>query len=277
MIGLTLAFLLQAATTTTAPPPSPSQGPPAVVTPAAARQDEYVIGAADVIDITVFGEEDASRANATVDSDGTVDMPYIGRVKVSGQTARAVEEDVRARLIKGKYLVNPSVSVNIRTYRSKTVDVQGYVRSPGQYHLQGNVSLMTMLSQAGSMTLDAGSYVIISRRNGQGATEQIKVARRDIESGRAQDIILKDGDTVLVPKAETFFITGYVRSPNSYTWEDGLTVERALTLAGGVTERGAAGRIEIQRLVDGKSVKLKAKLTDPVLANDTIRVPPRIF
>jgi polysaccharide export outer membrane protein len=81
-----------------------------------------------------------------------------------------------------------------------------------------------------------------------------------------------------VPKAETIFINGYVRSPGSYTWEDGLTLERALALAGGLTERGASNRIEIHRTVDGKDVKIsRAKMSELVLANDTIHVPQRIF
>jgi len=167
--------------------------------------------------------------------------------------------------------------VTITKYRSKTVTVQGQVRNPSEYILQGNVSLTSVLAQAGSMTLDAGSYVIISRNTPGAQPEQIRVTRKDIESGKAQTIFLQDGDTVLVPKAETFFVTGLVRSPNSYTWEEGLTVERAITLAGGPTERASLGRTEIERRVDGKSKTLKAKMSDLVLANDTIRVKQRIF
>lgn len=101
------------------------------------------------------------------------------------------------------------------------------------------------------------------------------MTRKDIESGLAQNIMLKDGDTVLVPKAETFFINGMVRSPGSYTWEEGLTLERALTLGGGLTERASGGRIAIER--NGKVVTKKAKKSDLIQANDTIRVPTRIF
>jgi polysaccharide export outer membrane protein len=253
-------------------------------TPAAPRiaaaapvQEDYRIGAADVLDVTVFGEPDASRLGVTVDTDGTIDCPYIGRVTVAGQTARMVEKDIRDRLSRG-ILVNPSVSVTVSRYRSKTVSVQGVgIRNPGEYILQGNVALTSVLAQAGSLTTDAGSYVLISRRSAGGAIEEIRVARRDIETGKAQNVLLKDGDTVLVPKAETFFITGYVRSPQAYTWEEGLTVERALALAGGATERAAVSRIEVERMVNGKSEKRRVKLSDPVFANDTIRVPQRIL
>lgn len=250
---------------------------PQAVAPAPAAQDDYVIGVADVLDVTVFNEPDASRAGVAVDNDGTIDCPYIGRVTVAGLTARAVERAVKERLSKG-VLVNPTVNVTVVKYRSKTVNVTGVgIRNPGEYILQGNVSLTSVLAQAGSLTTDAGSYVLISRRNSAGAIEEIRVPRRDIETGKAQNVVLKDGDTILVPKAETFFITGQVRQVGSYTWEDGLTVERALTLAGGPTDRASMKGIEIERLVDGKAQKRKAKLTDAVQANDTIRVGQRIF
>jgi len=267
MIALSLVLLMQAV------PPSPTVSPRP---PTAQVTDDYQIGAADVLDVTVFNEPDASRAGVAVDSDGTIDCPYIGRIKVSGLTPRAVENAIRERLAKG-FLVNPSVSVAIVKYRSKTVNVQGYVRSPSEYILQGNVSLASVLAQAGSFSADAGDVVIISRLRADGKTEQIRVPRKDIESGQAQSIFLKDGDTVLVPKAETFLINGYVRQPGSYTWEEGLTLERALALAGGPTERARVSGIEILRVVDGKPQKIKAKLTDLVLAHDTIRVPQRIF
>jgi polysaccharide biosynthesis/export protein len=261
---ITIALLLLLAQTAPQPPPA--------IAPAGTVADDYSIGIADVINVTVFGEPEASRLGATVDNDGTIDMPLIGRVKVAGRTSRAVEKDIKDRLA-GKYLVNPSVSIEIVKYRSKIITVQGYVKAPGEYPLEGNVSITSALAKAGSMSLDAGSYVIISRREANGGTEQIKISRRDIESGQAQNVLLKDGDTILVPKAENFIINGQVRTTGQYTWEEGMTVERALTLAGGPTER--AGSITIIR--NGKTVTKKAKKTDLVMANDTIRVGNKIF
>jgi len=264
MISIALLLLLAQTPQLPPPPGAPSGGMPAM--------DDYIIGVADVLNVTVFGETDASRSGATVESDGTIDMPYIGRVKVAGQSARAVEKEVRDRLAKD-FLRNPSVSVEVVRFRSKTISVQGLVRNPGEYPLEGNVSVTTALAKAGSMLIDAGSYVIISRRGAKGDTETITVSRKDIESGKAQSVLLKDGDVILVPKAESVFVTGQVRNGGTYTWEEGLTVERALSLAGGPTER--AGKITVEH--DGKVVNGKAKKTDLVLANDTIRVHTRIF
>jgi polysaccharide export outer membrane protein len=272
-----LLLMLAQALQTTATPRAPQ--------PAAPPQADYVIGVQDVLNVTVFGEPDASRAGVTVDSDGTIDCPYIGRVKASGQTARALEQEIKQRLSKGLF-VNPSVTVEIVKYRSKTVTVQGMVRMPGEFKLEGNVSIMSVLAQAGSMTPDAGSYVVITRytpsanagpTDGEPVAQQIRVPRRDLESGRAQTITLQDRDTIFVPKAETVFVLGYVRQTGPIVYEEGLTVERALALAGGATERAATGRITIERNVNGRVEKIKAKMNDLVQPNDTIRVPQRIL
>jgi polysaccharide export outer membrane protein len=68
-----------------------------------------------------------------------------------------------------------------------------------------------------------------------------------------------------------------VKSPGAFPVEPETTVLQVLSLAGGLTERGAAGRIRIQRTVDGKKVEIKAKLTDTVLPGDTIIVPEKFF
>ena len=253
-----------------------SQVPQSAASAAPKAADEYIIGPQDVLNVTVFGEPDASRAAVTVDNDGTIDCPYIGRVQAGGQSPRALERVVRERLAKG-FLVNPSVSVEVVKYRSKSVIVQGQVRSPGEFILQGNASIMSVLAQAGSLTPDAGSYVLISRRGPNGQLEEIKVSRRQLESGQAQNIPLRDGDTVVVPKAETFFVLGVVRSPGQYTYVEGLTLERALSLAGGASDRAATNRITIERRVNGNLEKIKGRSSDLIQPNDTIKVPTRIF
>ena len=67
-----------------------SQVPQSAASAAPKAADEYIIGPQDVLNVTVFGEPDASRAAVTVDNDGTIDCPYIGRVQAGGQSPRVV-------------------------------------------------------------------------------------------------------------------------------------------------------------------------------------------
>lgn len=276
MTTIVLAFLWLWAQ---APQPPASPAPPQAT-------DEYIIGPQDVIAITIFDDAGLSRPALTVDAEGTVDCPMIGRVKVAGFSAREVEKILVARYAPD-YLVNPSISVMVKEFRNMVVWVQGQVRSPGQVELKGDANLLTALAVAGPLLSDAGSHVIISRNpagsdaagpvipGDQKTGGQIRVSRDDIQTGRAGRYRLRAGDTVFVPKADVFFVTGHVRSPNSYVLTEGLTVLQALALAGGVTERAAKNRISVQRVVDGKKVEIRVKDTDLVLPNDTIIVPAR--
>ena len=76
----------------------------------------------------------------------------------------------------------------------------------------------------------------------------------ELQSGRAQNVLLADGDTVFVPKAETFFVTGFVNNGGPFLHEAGMTVSKAISMAGGITEKGSRSRIRITRVVDGKQV-----------------------
>jgi polysaccharide biosynthesis/export protein len=88
---------------------------------------------------------------------------------------------------------------------------------------------------------------------------------------------LRDGDTIFVPRAESVYVFGQVKNPGAYPIQRDTTVLQALSLAGGVNERGATGRIKIVRIEKGKTIEVRVKLTDIVRAGDTIMVPERFF
>ena len=73
------------------------------------------------------------------------------------------------------------------------------------------------------------------------------------------------------------YVFGQVRTPGAYPIEPGTTVLQALSLAGGVTDRGSTGRVKVVRAVDGKKKELKVKLTDTVEPGDTVIVGERFF
>jgi polysaccharide export outer membrane protein len=108
-----------------------------------------------------------------------------------------------------------------------------------------------------------------------GSEAEILHARiRDLEIGRRnQNIELRDGDTIFVPRAESVYVFGEVKSPGAYIIQNDTTVLQALSLAGGVSEDGAMNRIKIVRLVNGVKSEVKAELGDPVKPGDTIMIP----
>ena len=109
-------------------------------------------------------------------------------------------------------------------------------------------------------------------------TELIRLNINDISaSALSQTTLLQSGDTVLVPKAETVYVFGHVRSPGAYPIQRDMTVLQALALAGGLTEQGSTSRIRLVRTVDGDQTEVRVKLTDTVQAGDTIVVPERFF
>jgi polysaccharide export outer membrane protein len=110
------------------------------------------------------------------------------------------------------------------------------------------------------------------------AADILRASIRDLEAGsQKQNIELRDGDTIFVPRAETIYVFGQVKSPGAYAIQKNTTVLQALSLAGGVTENGAMNRIKVVRILKGEKKELKVKLTDIVSPGDTIIVPEKYF
>jgi polysaccharide export outer membrane protein len=88
---------------------------------------------------------------------------------------------------------------------------------------------------------------------------------------------LRDGDTIVVPRAAPVYVFGHVNRPGEYIIGRDATVRQILSLAGGVSQRGAAGRIKIRRSTDGTEHEIKVELDDRVRPGDTVVVPERFF
>lgn len=287
-LALTLATLIPGVAAAQAPPTAPAG-------PTTAPNDQalqYVIGAQDVLVVTMWDQTDAS-GKFTVEADGSFTFPYIGRIQAAGLTLRQFENEIRKRLIDGGYFKNPQLSVAVEQYRSQRIFVVGEVRAPGAYVLTGEMTLIEALARAGSTTPAASDEALIVRPQPgaqssgptlpgeqQAATaELIRVDLRELQSGTmGKNVALRDGDTLFVARAENVYVFGQVKSPGAYPLQGrDRTVLQALSLAGGVTDRGSTNRIQIIRIVNGEKREIKAKLTDLVIPGDTIVVKERFF
>jgi polysaccharide export outer membrane protein len=270
----------------TLPPVQLPSGPAPKLDPAKGDQNtRYTLGPQDQLRITVFDEPELTNSYR-IDSDGFITFPMINKVAASGITPPELQDRIRSMLASG-YIRNPQVRVEVEGYKSQSVIVSGEVRTPGKLMMTGSMSLVEALAAAGSPTSAASNEVSVSRQrrlaNGtvpdENDVEIIRVNLKMLQLGQAgRDLQLQDGDLVNVPKAQTFFITGQVRNSGSLVWEPGMTVQQAVALAGGLTDRGSDRRIKADRIMpDGKVVEVSLHLEDKVQPNDTIKVSTKIF
>ncbi|MGB5346612.1 MAG: polysaccharide biosynthesis/export family protein [Woeseia sp.] len=146
---------------------------------------DYAIAPGDVVEITVFGQNDLS-GQFTVDSEGSISMPLINQIAAAGLSTRELELRLIEKL-QPDFLRNPDVSVKLLTYRP--IYVLGEVQNAGSYPYQPNMSVLSAIAVAGGYTYRA-------------AKKKIFVVRGDDSSGRqinvSENTTLRPGDTVII-------------------------------------------------------------------------------
>ncbi len=237
---------------------------------------EYVVGAEDVLKITVWDNADLT-GNVKVGLDGYLEYKFIGRIKASGLTTSQVAVVIRERLAQG-YINDPQVTVQVATYRSKAIFIIGEVNRPGTYYLTKQTTIVEAISLAQGPTKDADSEVIIVRKGENGEGNNIIVdLRRALEGDLSQNIVIQESDSIFFSKAKTFFIMGEVHKPGQYKLEKETSVRRAISIAGGHTEKAALKRVKIIRIDDKGEQERQVKLDELVQPLDTLVVPQSYF
>ena len=215
-----------------------------------ATGQEYAIGPRDVLGITVWGQADLSR-DYTVDPDGFVPFPLIGRVKAAGMTPKELAAQLTEALGKD-YLVNPQVIVNVKEYLSQKVQVLGAAEKPGVYHLTGPTTLLEILSRAGGFASTAGKQVLLIRNHGasDGPSAVQRLSLEKIQAGDpSENTRVQSQDIVIVSKAQaySYFVFGEVKKPGAYVLDKDTNILEGITVAGGFTDKAAPGRTRVIR------------------------------
>jgi polysaccharide biosynthesis/export protein len=238
----------------------------------------YQLGDGDVLRIGVYSHPDLETVARI--SAGTVNIPLVGAVKIGGLTVEQAGERIAGLLSEG-YLVNPHVTVFVQEFRSNRVTIMGQVRNPGLYELSGSTTLLELISKAGGLTGQYGEGIAIHRRTNESAEEKVMTVslKRLVEEGDASlDLPVLDGDNVVVSQAGIFYVTGEVRRPDAYKLEEGITVLKAITRAGGFTNSAARKQVKIIRTVDGREQVLeRVAMQEAIQAGDVMVVPASFF
>ena len=236
------------------------------------------LGPGDSVSIQVYGQPDMATT-VYVSDDGTIPVPLAGPVQIAGLSPSEASKRIEKALKDGMFLVDPHVTLTVTVSRSQRVSVLGQVGKPGLYPIESNTTIFDLLAMAGGALDTSSEEIFLLRTDASGTLQRYPINLKGLDSSKnaIPDQALRGGDSILVPKAEQFYIYGEVTSPNKYRVEPDMTVIQAIARAGGVTPRGSERRVDIKRLVDGKYVNVKAKLNDAVKADDVIHVKESIF
>ena len=159
--------------------------------------ESTTLGPGDVFTLDMVGEKELPR-EFQVASDGSVDLPYVHRLRVAGLEPQEVAASVRQQLIDRKILVDPSIIVSVKEYNSKRVTVLGQVQKPGSFPLTTGMTLVQAISNAGGLNAIAnGERVNLTRKDKQGATTVV-LSFDSITEGRSPDLPLQAGDQIYV-------------------------------------------------------------------------------
>jgi polysaccharide biosynthesis/export protein len=174
---------------------SPGQQPK----PAQEEATEYIIGLEDVLTVNVWREPELSVREVTVRPDGKISLPLVGDVQASGIAPRQLQDRIFERL--KEFVASPNVTVVVLKIGSRSVSIVGQVAKPGLYYLGSPMTVLELLARAGGLREEAKAKSIsIVRKEGERSVPY-PLNYRDASKGKnlQQNIILKNGDVVIVP------------------------------------------------------------------------------
>lgn len=254
ILGATLAIPAQAQV---APPPS--------------DPGNYILGPNDEVRVTFYGIE--NRVTTTrIAEDGTITLPFLGKLAAAGRTPNSLADDIATRLRVGGIFVKPNVGVDVTEFVSNAITIVGRVGQPGLVPLDRELTVSTAVARAGGAQPSGADFVILTRKGVPGTVE---IALDDLQTlGQGANLPMKPGDTLLVPEAPIVYIYGQVNSPGAIQIKRGMTVRQLLARAGGVGLAGSQKKISLYR---GETKIKRVGLEDIVQDKDTYYVRERIF
>jgi polysaccharide export outer membrane protein len=207
----------------------------------------------DLLSVSVYDTPELTDAYR-VDPRGDLQLPLCDKVKVQGLTTPEVARLLEATLKQDQVLIRPQVSVDVQQYAGQYVTVLGEVLGPGRVTVIAPTKLSDILAQVGGVTAIAGAHIKIRHGEDDSAPEEDVPYSRSESNQQGESVLVRPGDTIVVPRAGIVYVLGAVTKPGGYMMqEDGkLNVAEALALSGGTLLLAKTGALRvIRRNADG--------------------------
>jgi polysaccharide export outer membrane protein len=237
-----------------------------------------VLGPGDTLKIFVYGHPDLTT-DTKVSETGNITFPLLGEVLVGGLTPSAAERKIVNLLESRDIIRKPQVNIFTASLQSQMVSVLGYVRNQGRYPIEGKRNLTDILAMAGGIISEGGEVVTLIRSDGDHSIkETIDVLEMIRSSDLTRNLTVRSDDLVYVERAPRFYIYGEVQRAGAYRLERNMTVIQALSVGGGLTQRGTERGLRIQRRdAEGNLQILSVNSSDLVQPDDVIYIKESLF
>jgi polysaccharide export outer membrane protein len=241
----------------------------------------------DIVDVFFLDFPEAPQQHLTVSYDGTLFVPYAGRVKVAGMMPDEAQQAIVDALKAKGVVKSPQVSMNVVSARNLVALVMGQVMLPHPVPLVAPAPLSFVLNQTGGFTKDASYRILIVHKDGTPPTNVD--LDRTMSNLQGLNEIVKPGDIVSVAQAGSFYALGEVNRPGIFpiAGSQHLTLLHAMAAAGGPTLNAALSKARILRTrKDGSREEIeidlakleKGTVSDPlILPDDILYVPKNYF
>lgn len=176
--------------------------PPPEAVDLAAYSRPYRIGPFDELAVDVFGVPELSAKEVQVDASGRMSFPLVGTIEVSGKTPGEIEQSI-AQLLRGRYVRNPQVTVNLMKTVSQVVTISGEVKKPGRYPVVGKMTLVSAIATAEGLAEFARKRDVIVFRTVGGQNYAALYNLDAIERGNYVDPEIFANDVIMVSDSKS--------------------------------------------------------------------------
>lgn len=264
---------------------------------AADPQRNYQLGVNDQISIRSLHASEINDKAVRIDTSGSINLPLIGRVQIAGLTIQQAEAAISRQLV--PYYRDVDVSVNVTEFKSQPVSVLGAVHMPGVYQMQGQKTLIELISLAGGFDVDAGYALKVTRRREYGPpsagrireekdyyVSEVNTSALVAAKDPALNFSIEPNDVISVPRANLVYVVGEVKKAGGFPLreKENVSVLQALAMAEGLASTarpknakilrpGPDGQRRIELAVDLKRVLAGQDTDIPMQPDDILFVP----
>ena len=267
-------------------PPPPTATPPLSL-PSAAATPNYKIAAGDVLSVNVINFTNLSTPQVMVAPDGTVSLPLLDQVSVSGMTREQVTRLLTSKW--KKYVINPAVTVSLMQKHSETVVLNGSLNHTGTIDYRPNLRLLEALAQmGGSLTTADPTKAVLTHADGTRVALDLSHPETKADDPDI-NLLLQPGDVLYVPEQKgKVSVVGQVKNPGNLIYKENLTVLDAVNASGSydpdtadlfdatLTHDGVVRKLDLDALLRNGDLSANAQLAPGDIVDDPRTAQPHL-